>query len=428
MLKNLDRIQKNSFFRGGIYLFAANFATSFFNYLFNIIVAHSLGPKIFGDLTAVFSYVVICTVPLSVVTAYIIQRIGEAGDQRVDMAISIEKYIMDTFTKYWYVIFPFVAIMPFIPKITNLSGATGYILIPLVLLSCVAGLYDAMFQGVRFFLILSLIGVVTTLTKLLGALLIPLPFDDLNTIIFFILLSMAIKIIYSRLVFERRKHQHVQEVRLIQQKLARFFANKQIWIMAAALFAVYCLNNFDIVFAKKYFSSIDAGYYSSWSLLAKIVFYIVGPVMSLVYIFFTSRDQKKHHRLLLICSTSLLVVCAVIIYFGYSLFGVYLVHILFGARFEAVIPYLGEAALFGSAYLFIFFMNQYYIAQKKLQSLILPALLPVYIMFLFTVIPDLAQLIFYNVCFALIMTALYVIVLLHELLVTPSQSALTSAA
>jgi len=414
MKKVFKKFFTNRFIRGGIILTIANFFGSFLNYLFNIIIARSLGPQGFGDLTALFSYLVVLTVPMSVITTLIIQKIGSSGEKRYTVSLQLEKYINTVIMRYWY-LFIFVLIpIPFVPRLTNLSSVAGYSLIPLNFLTILAGIYDAIFQGNRLFIPFALIATFTTIIKLLGALAVMIKIDGLTTILIFIFVSLVFKYVVSKKILIE-KDRGEGEVPLLERRLLHIFSNQTVWITTISLVALYLFNNADIMYAKKFLTGYEAGLYSSWSLFAKITFYVGGPLISLSFIFFASKDQQKHHKKTLLGSLCVLALSGVMILLAYTYFGNILINIFFGAKFAPVIPFLTQAGVFGLLYQLIFFINQYHLAQKNKYALIIALIIPIYIATLFIVRPQLTQMLTLNISFAALLAIFYTGSLIREL-------------
>lgn len=414
MKKIFKKLAFNTFIQGGIILTAANLFGSFLNYLFNIIIARSLGPQGFGDLTALFSYLVVLTVPMSVITTLIIQKIGSSGEKRYTVSLQLEKYINAVILRYWYLFIIVLLPIPFVPRLTNLSLIAGYSLIPLLFLTILAGVYDAIFQGNRLFLTFAIIASVTTFIKLLGGIAVMLRIDGLTIALIFIFTSLVFKYITSKkILLDKSKGEGT--VPILERRLINIFSNPNVWITTISLVAIYLFNNADIMYAKKFLSGYDAGLYSSWSLFAKISFYVGGPLIALSFIFFASKDQQKHHKKTLIGSLCLLTLSGIMILLAYTYFGNILINIFFGAKFVRVIPFLTQAGIFGLLYQLIFFINQYHLAQKSKYALIIALIIPIYIATLVIVRPPLAQMLTLNISFAAMLAILYAGSLIGEL-------------
>ncbi len=406
----LRKFWGNTFIRGGAIFTIASFFTSFINYLFNLLSARALGPSGFGEITTLFSYATIFSVPTVVVSLVIIGKIGSRGKNASSYSLGILRWFLSRL-KYWswlgvLVIF----IIPFVPKITNLSVITGYFLIPLVLFTFIGAFYAALLQGLQLFTWFSIISILAVSLKLFGAVLVTLGIDGLLTIVFFLFLSFFIPLILSHKLITKHllksAHSHSYH---IQKRVYQALWSKQLIITLFSILAITMFNNIDVIYAKKILSAHDAGIYSSWSLFAKIIIYFVGPLSSIAYIFFSDKDNEKHQERVLFISLALLVIIGFMSYIFYSVFSLFFIRFFFGPKYDSVAPFLTQASIFGSLYALVTFMNNYFISKNSMRALLLLFAMPVYIIALITISKSMSNIIMLNVIFAAIVTLAYFI-------------------
>lgn len=305
-----------------------------------------------------------------------------------------------------------IALSPMIPRITNLSPITGNVLILFLIITFLTSFYDAAFQGLHFFVTFTIISLITVTIKLGGAVIASFQIGGLYSVVICILISIIFKYIASIYFF--RSHTTLNQSGEMLNKRIISILNKDIfWITSLSILGISLLNNADIVYAKKFFTAHDAGIYSSWSLFAKIVFYVTGPLLNMTLIFFADNKKEKHGIVLklLIGGLILLGVGSFIIY---QFLGSFVVSIFFGERFIRVIPILGKAAIFGSLYLLIAFINQYFLAKQSKNALILPSLIPIYIFCLLLIRPSLENLINLNILFSCLVIILFCLLVLKK--------------
>lgn len=416
-MNNLRKLMNNSFLQGTVLLTVANFILSFFNYFFNIIVARSLGPQAFGDLTAMFSYMVILSVPVTVVTTLVIQKISSAGDNRFTYAQMLNNWLIQKLKRWWFLGFILLCASPFVPGFTNLSPLTGNILLLLLIITFLTSFYDAAFQGLHFFITFTIISLATAVLKLSGAILASLQIGGIYSVTTFILISIIFKYIVS-IYFFRSHTTENKSTHILEKRIVNILRKDIFWITSLSVLGISLLNNADIVYAKKFFTDYDAGIYSSWSLFAKIVFYVTGPLLNMTLIFFADNKKERHGTVLKLLISGLILL-GVGSFIVYQFFGNLVVSIFFGERFIRVIPILGKAAIFGSLYLFIAFVNQYFLAKRSRNALILPSLIPIYIFSLLLIHPSLENLININIMFAcIVITSFAVTSLMKEKLIS----------
>jgi O-antigen/teichoic acid export membrane protein len=242
----------------------------------------------------------------------------------------------------------------------------------------------------------------------MGALTIAWIGGGLTVVLIFLILSPLIKlilnIIYLYRAYPKDKN---QTIKAIDKRILHILSDKVLIITTISVLALTLFNNVDIIIVKKFFSGYDAGIYASWSLFAKIILYFIGPVSMVSFIFFTSnKDTTKEHRALQ-GSLIILAFIGICSYIGYTYFGKPMIHLFFGTKFDAVIPYLSQASLFGTFYTAITFINNYFIAKKNKAALILPAIIPFYAGALILQRQSIESILQVNVWFGAVTTLIY---------------------
>ena len=92
MRRYFDLVWKNEFLKGGLFLTTSAFITNFIYYLVNILTARGLGPTWYGEVNTLLSYTTIISVPLTVVSTIVIQKISSSTNKQIAMANAIEQY------------------------------------------------------------------------------------------------------------------------------------------------------------------------------------------------------------------------------------------------------------------------------------------------------------------------------------------------
>ncbi len=368
----MDRFSRhlnNPFLRGSILFAIATFLGSFLNYVFNLIVAKKLGPAGFGEISALFSYTTIFSVPMAVITMVIIQKIGSSKDHALSYALTLEQWFLSKLKKWWFLIIPFFFLTPLIQRLTNLSFYSSASIVPFVIISVLGAYYGALLQGLHLFGWISTIGIIAVIIKLSGAFAVNDVSFGILLIIIFLFLSTSSAVVGSFIALR----QISQGSRLIQSKLKKRVLSslfqKQVIITFFSILGLTLLGNADVVTAKKFLSAEQAGIYGSWSLFAKIILYLIGPLLTASYIFFSSLKNKQNHEKVLLISLAILGVIAVVSFLFYQYFSLPIINLLFGNKFNAIAPVLGLASIFGSLYASTTLINNYFLSKKSSLSL-----------------------------------------------------------
>lgn len=408
----IKKIIGNSFFQGSILITAANFIGGFLNYLFNIFIGRALGPAGYGEITTLFSYLTILTIPVGVIVQLIIIKIGNKKDN-VLYTVSLINWLIAKVKKYWIASILVLCIIPFIPQLTNLSPIIGYSLIPLVLLAYIIGLYDGILQGLHLFFWASVIGIITIFMKFLGSVIVLYMWQQIGIIVIFLLLSSLLKGILSHIKLSQLVKGVVKNPPALNKNIVALITDPQILLTSISGAAILVLSNADIIYVKKVFTAEEAGIYGSWSLFAKVILYILGPVITVSFIFFSSKKNEKYHRLVLLGGIVLLLLSGLGALLAYGFYGELIISTLFGKGFLQLLPFLEWASFFGISYTLIIFMNNYFLAKGNKAAYILACSLPVYIAGLIFYGSDLGKVMLVNIWFAFGVVGLYLLAFLR---------------
>lgn len=365
----LSRFLKNSFVRGSLIFTVATFLGSFINYLFNIVVAKKLGPTGFGEITALFSYTTIFSVPMTVITMVIIQKIGSNTNRGLAYALTLEQWFLSKLKKWWLLLMPFLFLTPFIQKQTNLSFYSSVSIVPFIMTGFIGAYYGALLQGLHLFGWISALGFIAVILKLSGALAITDVESGILLIIVFLFISTTSSIVGSFIVLRSKsKGSTLIQSKLKKRVLGSLF-QKQVVVTFFSILGLTLLGNADIVTAKKFLTAEQAGIYGSWSLFAKIILYLIGPMITASYIFFSSLKNKQNHELVLKISLAALATIGIVCFILYQYYSLPIIRLLFGSKFDSIAPVLGRASLFGSLYASTTLINNYFLSKKSLLSL-----------------------------------------------------------
>ncbi len=409
MKQRIRALWSNEFFKGGVFFTSASMAINIINYVFNLLAGRSLGTAGYGDITALFSYMTITTVPALILSTIIVQKVS-GSKNKSSYTLAIEDYIWSNVRKWWFLIVPILFVIPWIPQWTNLSKLSSLWLIPLILLTLTSSLYASYLQGLKLFAFFSLMSLVGAVIKLAGAGLAYAGIGGGLSVIGCLALSLALTSIVS--LWYMRRHIHSSHGKIFvpfKTPLLRFFTSKQFLITFGSLLAITLLNNLDVVVVKKFLSPHDAGIYASWSLFAKIIFYFVGPITTITFVLFSGGGSKHEQKKAFIIYTSVLAVIGICGYIFYTYFAPQVIAVFFGHAFDDVAAHIGSAAIFGTLYAMIYFINSYFIAKNNSASLILLIGIPFYAFFLFTSARTIGSITIIDNIFALIMVILYII-------------------
>ncbi len=408
MRRTIQLYWSNEYVQGGTFLIISSFIVNVLNYAFNFFAARVLGPSGYGELTAFYSYTALFSVPMAVFSSIIIQRISSH-------TVSPYAYAKSFATQFKHSVLyllPFVLfgvlIIPFIIRVTNLSPMASSLLIPTILLGFTAHFYSSLFQGLKLFFLFSVLSIAGVVLRLISIFIPVFRYGALNEVFVFQFFASIFIFVISFWILSRilRDHAIKQSMPLIL-KLQRLMMSRQFIITLFSVLSFTLLSTSDIMFVKKFFTTGETGMYSSWSLFAKIILYIVGPITQISFVYFAGNAKKQTQDRVLLVSLGVLLCIGIIGTIGYTTVGSILISALFGARFLGVVPYLGLASIFGTFYAAISLLNTYFLAKKSRYALLLIILLPLYFITLFIIPKNLITIMWTNIVFSCIVACAY---------------------
>ncbi|MCL4374243.1 oligosaccharide flippase family protein [Patescibacteria group bacterium] len=413
MRQKIKRLAAHPFIQGGAIITGANFIIGLLNYLFNSLTAKILGPAGYGEITALFSYLVVFSVPFGVIVTDVIRRTGRLSHRQRPALLTWEDWLWSKIYHWRGLIIPYFLLVLILPRLTNLGFYTTLTLLIMLLLTAVGSFYSGATQGLHFFGWFAAVSIISVTVKLAGPLAVKLQVDGIFTILFFLVMSNLTAIpLYQ--IYLRKKlagHRSSAEPALLKKRLYPLLFSKTMVITTISLLALNLFNNLDMMFAKKFFSPHAAGLYGAWNLFAKIVLYVSGPLSSLSFIYFSSTAYRQQHRRSLFWLIGAIVVVGALMLTVYTLIGKQIVTIIFSASYYPIISFLPQAALFGCLYTLVAFLNGFFLAKNARASLILAVVMPFYALALLLFAGSFSALVTVNLIFAAISCAGYLLAL-----------------
>ena len=148
-------------------------------------------------------------------------------------------------------------------------------------------------------------------------------------------------------------------------------------------FSLMFLNNIDVIMVKKYFSPIEAGYYSGTVTLGKILLFGAGAFTTVMFPRITAlyvNGKEFTHKLKMIFFLLLGVLFVGVL--CYRIFPEFLTKVFFGEAFMSSQEYLPLFSIFVAIYVLINFLVMFFLAidKKAVGFLLLPGVVAQYIL------------------------------------------------
>jgi O-antigen/teichoic acid export membrane protein len=276
-----------------------------------------------------------------------------------------------------------------------------------------SSIYNSYFQGLKLFLLIAGISLVTAFLKMSGGVAVALHLGQLEVVLFFLIVSSLVSYLLSVYSFKKETRRIVHDT-FPKKRILHYLLSPQYIVTGISVAAMLALNNIDIIYVKKFFTAQEAGLYSSWSLFAKAIFYILGPLLGVSFIFFAHNKNQKDQRKSFLLSLLGLIILGVLSFFFYTFFAQLIISLLFGKKFISITPYLGLASIFGSLYAIITFVSNYFIAKSSKWSLVLAYSLLFYILGLFFIVKSIVTLFYMNIIYCTVVVVIYLIAFFLE--------------
>lgn len=130
--------------------------------------------------------------------------------------------------------------------------------------------------------------------------------------------------------------------------------------------ALLLLMNLDILLVKKFFEAELAGQYVAVSTVAKIIFYITGPITAVMFpLIAAQRSKGEKHYHTLFGAGLITVAGSAIILLVYSLFSNQIVSLLYGASYRGQAHLLPLSAVLVVALSLVNLMSQYFLSIRR---------------------------------------------------------------
>lgn len=158
------------------------------------------------------------------------------------------------------------------------------------------------------------------------------------------------------------------------KKINTYFSKQNLYIFLSYIINIVIINFIfnwislsDVLMANRYLDKTSAGYYSTISLIIKMFFYIGTPIASVMfsYILIAKKDNNRNkEKKILYYSIALFVFASICLSVFLIVFAKQVVLIQFTNRYEAIIPLIPQAVIFGFSLGFTVITFNYGLAYK----------------------------------------------------------------
>lgn len=415
MKKYLVTLSDNPYIKGGLLVTISAYLANFINYLFHFLLGRFTGPVGYGEITTLYSYISLTTVPVTIFSTYLIQKISSYKANKLGYAYNLEKFFITKIKRWSILIIIFLLISPFLSTITNLSYGVSITLIPFIVFIFISFFYQSAFQGLKLFGIFAFFSLLTPIIKLISILPTISGNVSINMVAQLQLILQYLSLVFFIYLF-RHKVKSYPNLRSkpIKSRIIAITKKPDFILTLFSVFGITALYSIDLILVKKFFSSENSGLFNSWNLFGKIILYLVGPIVTVSFVYFSDNISRAKKNRFLYRALSIFTAIFIIGYIGYSIFGYQIIYLFFGSKFISISKYLNLACIYGAALSIIVFINNYFLAQKNKFSLILIFLLPIYLVSFFLIDKNIVSMMYLDIYFCLFVAFIYFVAFLKH--------------
>jgi len=349
--KNRDFIKDN------FTLFGSYFILNVMGYLFQFYSGRVLGPAEYGIFGSLLSIIYIIALPLNSIQTTIAKFVSNLKVKNEYNKISYllrKSLIKISFVGIFFTVV-FLLLSPFIASFLKIDNLTPLFVLSLFLfLSFTLPVVRGILQGLQRFKVLGMSMILEGISKVIfGIALIAIGFGVSGAIGGFVIsyvFAFLIAAYFLINIFKRRSE------KFYTKEIYKYSIPVLIILVSLTLF--YTI---DVILAKHFLESVEAGHYAALSLLGKIIFF--GSLsVSMVMFSKTSESfasDNKEHKSLLIKSLLLVFSFGLVVTLFYLIFPGFSISILFGQEYLAIVNELWIFAvamvLFSLAYILAFY-------------------------------------------------------------------------
>lgn len=356
----LDWVRINQLVSGSLIIFIGTAVANFGNYLYHLLMGRMLGPVNYGILSSLISLNYFLGVPIGSLNLLIVREVASLKSDRAKLT-SFYWWIFDKAAKGMIIGGGLVFFLSFFLAVWLKIESPFWVMVVLFagLIGFLATVNLSFLQALFEFIRLGGLNILNTFLKLfLAVFLVYLGWGVLGAILPLLLTAILILFFSFLLVRQFLAGERIE------------FKERGVWQYLGPVFlfnlAHTSLYSSDVVLARRFLSPEEAGFYAALSMLGKIIFFAVSPVVRVMFPLVSERHANgKSYRRIFFLSIILILTITFFISGVYLFFPRLVVSLLFGKNYLPIIPYL---KFFIPIFLFFtlsFVFLNYFLSVKK---------------------------------------------------------------
>lgn len=367
MKKTFFQILKHPLISGSSIIFIGSFGANILNYIFNLAMGRLLSVSDYGlliSLSALVTLLTLLQISLSTLftkfsSQYFAKKDSAALSSLVWTGTKITLFIGALMT---------LALILMLQPISAFLHVNNVLLMSImfltVIISILYSLPAGVLQGGLKFMFVSILGIGGALTKvLLGIGLVSLGWGVIGGGIA-IFAAFMIPYVVSFLYVIKKYH-----IKTDKEAHVRFISEfkKISGPFLLASIAITILQGSDVIFARHFLTSTEAGQYAALSVMGKAIFYVTAPIYFVFFPVIAHKKEKKENTTnTLLLALGVIFGCSLVFTFIYFLFPQLILGVFFPSPIYAILAkYLGPYSIYIMIFSFCFLLYNYFLSTGK---------------------------------------------------------------
>lgn len=380
------------------------------SYFYHLLMGRMLGPADYGILASLISLVYLLGIPIATISLVLVKFVstfrGKKDFVSIAMLLKVSSKKILPFSFLFLLVF--LVLTPWITSFLHINSSLPFVLVLFsFFISLFLAINRAFLQGLLHFGHFSFNSFLEVFLKLLVSILFVILGFKVNGALFGFLAGGLVAYLFS--FWPLRKLPSKEEGKLDLKRNDLFKYALPVFFSSLAFTSLYTS---DVILVRHFFPGQISGFYAALSVLGKIIFFIVSPMVAVSFPLIAERHAtgKKYHHLLWTSFVLMALACLAAIA-AYFLLPSFLIKILYGSQFLPAAPYLGLFAIFLSLYSLSFLLVNFFLSIGRVKMVILPVVIGIFQVILISLFhQNLGQVIFISV---LLLSLLFLSLLIY---------------
>lgn len=340
----VKKIFHHRLFQAGLLVTVGSMVVNVLNYLFNLLMGRLLGPESFGELAALFSLLIITSVPATMVST-LMNKFASEYQARGELCafstlyVRIMRYTLIGGGLLTLILWLLIPLLSDFLHVHQEQLIVFSFLLPVTLVGAVM---TGTLQGLHLFTHAQVSSIVSTLFKLLlsvGAVWLGY---SVSGVLGGVLVGSIVGIMYAYVRVRPYLVSQKQPFASTSTGIKTEELWRYVWLITVTTLLLALISNIDVILAKHFLPPETAGHYSALTLAGKVITYGAGAFIAVMFPMVSAASvegkdaQEKLLRMSLLLSGSIgLVVVGL-----FTLFPGLFIRILFGVEYLDITPFL----------------------------------------------------------------------------------------